>query len=133
MSRTYSRALLVLNTALLIYAQDMDSGAQPTERTGRLPPNLYTVYVQYKKDTQSIIQWLVQYGTSNDKESKALTLRDIKRLVDVVCKEGFPKSGAIKYHFEAAITARQKITRFFKARNSADSLSTSSHEFFTRR
>lgn len=133
MSRTYLKAQLVPNTALLIYAQDMDLQAQLTERTGRLPPNLYTVYVQYKKDTQSIIQWLIQYGTSNDKEAKALTLRDIKRLVDVVCNEGFPKSGAIKYHFEAAITARQRITKFFKARGPADSLATSTHEFFTRR
>ncbi len=133
MSRTYLRALLVPNTALLIHAQDMDSGAQPTGRTVRLPSNLHTVYVQYKKDTRSIIQWLVQYGTSNDKEATALTLRDIKRLVDVVCKEGFPKSGAIKSHFEAAIIARQKITRFFKARDPADSLATSTHEFFTRR
>lgn len=133
MSRTYLNARLVPNTALLIYAQDMDSGAQPTDSTGRLPSNLYTVYIQYKKDTQSIIQWLVQYGTSNDKASKALTVRDIKRLVDVVCTEGFPKSEAIKYHFEAAINARQRITRFFKAKSPADSLATSTHEFFTHR
>lgn len=113
--------------------QDMDSVAQPTGRASRLPSNLYTVYIQYKKDTQSIIQWLVQYGTSNDKESKALTLRDIKRLADVVRTEGYPKSEAIKYHFEAAINARQKITRFFKARSPADSSATSTHEFFTRR
>ena len=133
MSRIYLKALLVPNTALLIYAQDMDSGTQPPERTGRLPSNLHTLYIQYKKDTQSIIQWLVQHGTSNDKESKALTLRDIKRLVDVVHTKGFPKSEAIKYHFEAAISARQKITRFFKARSPADSLATSTHEFFTHR
>lgn len=133
MSRTYLKASLVPNNALLVYTQDMDIMAQPTETTSRLPPNLYTVYVQYKKDTQSIVQWLIQYGTSNDKEAKALTLRDIKRLVDVVCNEGFPKSRAIKYHFEAAIAARQTITRFFKARGPADSLATSTHEFFTRR
>lgn len=111
----------------------MDPIAQPTEKSGRLPSDLYTVYAPYKKDTQSIIQWLVQYGTPTDKEAKGLALRDIKRLVDVVCNESLPKPRAIKYHFEAAISARQKITRFFKATSPADSLAISTHEFFTHR
>ena len=104
-----------------------------TDLNGRLPSDLYTLYSRYKKDTKAIVQWLIPHGTSKDKQSQALSVRDIKRLAGLVSKKVSQRPEAIKYQFEAAITARQKLTKYFKERGQDNALVTSTHEFFTQR
>ena len=114
-------------------SKSMTTEIRHIDLNGRLPSDLYTLYGRYKKDTRAIVQWLIPYGTSKDKQSQALSVRDIKRLADKVSKKVLQRLEAIKYQFEAAITARQKLTKYFKERAHDNASVTSTHEFFTQR
>ena len=123
----------VYHIACFPLSESMNTEIRHTNLNGRLPSDLYTLYGRYKKDTKAIVQWLIPYGTSKDKHSQALSVRDINRLAGVVSKKVSQRPEAIKYQFEAAITARRKLTKYFKERGHDNALVTSTHEFFTQR
>ena len=122
----------VYHIACSLLSESMNTEIRHANLNGRLPSDLYTLYGRYKKDTKAIVQWLIPYGTSKDKESQALSVRDINRLAGVVSKKVSQRPEAIKYQFEAAITARRKLTKYFKERGHDNALVTSTHEFFTQ-
>ena len=96
----------VYHIACSLLSESMNTEIRHANLNGRLPSDLYTLYGRYKKDTKAIVQWLIPHGTSKDKQSQALSVRDIKRLAGIVSKKVSQRPEAIKYQFEAAITAR---------------------------
>lgn len=101
----------------------------------RIPPSLFDVYIQYKKDTRAIIAWLMSHGTSKFKNIHTISIRDLLGLAEVVQKKAVVMPDTIDFQFREAIAARTQLSNFFKTKSSPDVAAedTINHEFFTER
>ena len=107
----------------------------PATSGGRIPPALFDLYVQYKKDTRAIVAWLMSHGTSKFKRLHAVSIRDLLGLAEVVQKKAVVMPDTIDFQFREAIAARTQLSNFFRTK-SGPALTfedTVNHEFFTER
>ena len=107
----------------------------PSPTRGRIPPSLFDIYVQYKKDTRAIIAWLMSHGTSGFKALHALSIRDLLGLAEVVQKKAVVMPETIDFQFRQVIAARTQLSNFFRTQIGPELTAedTLNHEFFTER
>ena len=108
---------------------------QSSSNEGRVPPSLFDLYVQYKKDTRAIVAWLISHGSSKFKNLQSVSIRDLLGLAEVVQKKAVVMPDTIDFQFREAIAARKQLSNFFKSENTHQVLAedTVNHEFFTER
>lgn len=99
----------------------------------KMDPQLKALYLRYKQDTAAVIEWLAEVGTSHDRKSYFLSVRDLQRLVETACSRTRRPPESLKYHFESAIALRRRITGYFKRKETSHNAATETHEFFTQR
>lgn len=100
-----------------------------------MPPSLFDLYVQYKKDTRAIIAWLMSHGTSKFNNIHTISIRDLLGLAEVVQKKAVVMPDTIDFQFRQAIAARTQLSNFFRAKGGLEVAAedTVNHEFFTER
>lgn len=108
---------------------------QSSPSGGRIPPSLFDLYVQYKKDTRAIIAWLMSHGTSKFNNIHTISIRDLLGLAEVVQKKAVVMPDTIDFQFRQAIAARTQLSTFFRAKGGLEVAAedTVNHEFFTER
>lgn len=107
----------------------------PPPSGGRIPPSLFTLYVQYKQDTRAIIAWLVSHGTSKFKSLRTISIRELLSLAEVVQKKAVVMPDTIDFQFRQVIAARTQLSTFFRTEGGPEEIAedTANHEFFTDR
>ena len=113
----------------------LSSSHLPAARSGRIPPSLFDLYIQYKQDTKAIIVWLISHGTSKFKSLSTISIRDLLALAEVVKKKAVLMPDTIDFQFREAIAARAQLSSFFKTKCDPEQTAKNnlSHEFFTER
>ena len=108
---------------------------QSSPSGGRIPPSLFDLYLQYKKDTRAIIAWLMSHGTSKFNNIHTISIRDLLGLAEVVQKKAVVMPDTIDFQFRQAIAARTQLSNFFRAKGGLEVAAedTVNHEFFTER
>ena len=108
---------------------------QPSSTGGRIPPSLFDLYVQYKKDTKAIIAWLMSHGSSKFRSLHSISIRDLLGLAEVVQKKAVVMPDTIDFQFREAIAARKQLSNFFRTESDHQLITedTVNHEFFTER
>ena len=108
---------------------------QSSPSGGRIPPSLFDLYVQYKKDTSAIIAWLMSHGTSKFNNIHTISIRDLLGLAEAVQKKAVVMPDTIDFQFRQAIAARTQLSNFFRAKGGPEVAAedTANHEFFTER
>ena len=107
----------------------------PSPSGGRIPPSLFDLYVQYKKDTRAIVAWLLSHGTGKFKSLHKISIRDLLGLAEVVQKKAVVMPDTIDFQFRQVIAARTQLSNFFRTETGSDLMAedTVNHEFFTQR
>ena len=108
---------------------------QPPSSGERIPPSLFDLYVQYKKDTKAIIAWLLSHGSGKCKNRGSISTRDLLGLAEVVQKKAVVMPDTIDFQFREAIAARKQLSNFFRTESDHQVVGedTINHEFFTER
>ncbi len=112
------------------------STSHPPATSGeRIPPSLFDLYVQYKKDTRAIVAWLMSHSTSKFKSLHTISISDLLGLAEVVQKKAVVMPDTIDFQFREAIAARTQLSNFFRTKTGSDLAveDTVNHEFFTER
>ena len=111
------------------------SHQSPPASGDRIPPSLFDLYVQYKKDTRAIIAWLLSHGSSKFKNLRSISTRDLLGLAEVVQKKAVVMPDTIDFQFREAIAARKQLSNFFRTESDHQVIAedTINHEFFTER
>ena len=107
----------------------------PSSSAGRIPPSLFDLYVQYKKDTRAIVAWLLSHGTGKFKSLNEISIRDLLGLAEVVQKKAVVMPDTIDFQFREVIAARTQLSNFFRTESGSKLTAedTVNHEFFTER
>lgn len=101
---------------------------------GLCSPDHFQDYMQYKQDTKTVIEWLLDNGGKQKQYSSALRIRELYSLAANVVKRKVQLPGIVDYCFNEAIKARSKMSRRFRARFAdPNDQETAKHEHFTQR
>lgn len=105
----------------------------PRSSNGRIPSDLFEVYVRYKQDTRAIVAWLIRCAPS--KHDTNLSIQDLFDLARVVRDKAVKMPDNIAFHFREAIAARMQLSNFFRGASvkGVCHRETLNHEFFTMR
>ena len=103
---------------------------------GRLPSALLHTYVQYKRDTKAVIEWLVSHGASKYRKMRSLSIKDLFKLAETIKQKAVDMPESVGFHFREAITARTQLSNYFRKQSAASlggAEETQNHEYFTTR
>ena len=98
-----------------------------------LTPDLYKVFLSYKKATTKVERWLAVTSDRSDNNVR-LTISEMQEAAHYISSKRIEVPDLIYYAFDKAITARAEVTshlRGFFATETAKA-KTSSHEHFTK-
>ena len=98
-----------------------------------LTPDLYEVFLSYKKATTKVERWLAVTSNRSDNRVR-LTISEMQEAALYISHKSIEVPDVIYYAFDKAITARAEVTNHFKGFFATEiaMAKTSSHEHFTK-
>lgn len=98
-----------------------------------LTPDLYEVFLSYKKATTKVERWLAVTSDRSDNTVK-LTISEMQDAAQYISTKRIEVPDVIYHVFDKAITARAEVTNHFKGFFATETAKakTSSHEHFTK-
>ena len=97
-----------------------------------LTPDLYEVFLSYKRATTKVERWLAVTSDRSDKNVR-LTISEMQEAVHYIHSKRIEVPDLIYYALDKAITARAEVTSHFRGSFATETAKaqTSSHEHFT--
>ena len=98
-----------------------------------LTPDLYEVFLSYKKATTKVERWLAITSDRRDNEVR-LTISEMQDAALYISSKRIKVPDVIYYAFDKAITARAEVTSHFSGFFATEDAKakTASHEHFTK-
>ena len=98
-----------------------------------LTPDLYEVFLSYKKATTKVERWLAVTSDRSDNNVR-LTISEMQEAAHYINSKRIEVPDVIYYAFDKAITARAEVTNHFRGFFTTETAKakTSSHEHFTK-
>ena len=99
----------------------------------KLTPDLYEVFLSYKKATTKVERWLAVTSERGDKNVR-LTISEMQDAALYISSKRIEVPEVIYYAFDRAITARAEVTSHFRGFFATETAKAkfSSHEHFTK-
>ena len=98
-----------------------------------LTPDLYEVFLSYKKATTKVERWLAVTSNRSDNTAR-LTISEMQDAAHYISNKRIEVPDMIYYAFDKAITARAEVTTHFRGFFATETAKakTLSHEHFTK-
>ena len=98
-----------------------------------LTPDLYEVFLSYKKATTKVERWLAVTSDRSDNKER-LTISEMQEAAHYISSKRIKVPEVIYYAFDKAITARAEVTNHFRGFFATETAKAknSSHEHFTK-
>ena len=98
-----------------------------------MTPDLYEIFLSYKKATTKVERWLAVNSDRSDNKAK-LTISEMQEAAHYISSKRIEVPDVIYYAFDTAITARAEVTNHFKGFFATETAKakTLSHEHFTK-
>ena len=98
-----------------------------------LTPDLYEVFLSYKRATTKVERWLAVTSDRSDNNVR-LTISEMQEAAHYINSKRIGVPDLIYYEFDKAITARAEVTNHFRGFFATETAKakTSTHEHFTK-